>query len=310
MRPEPTRGKVIVTGVASAAIAGAAGWLLLGPLWTIAGVVAGPPVTLLGYAVVRTSRNTDPAVHLNNHEPHLALAELDRSLESLRFSARLWPGQFRDPLALYLLLRAEALQELGREAQALAPAAEAVGIYQVLAAEKPRKFTPGLAAALDRQARLLAAADRLAEAVAAAEVAVRLYRNLAASAPGTYLPDLACSLTGQARWLSDMDLAGPALAAAAEAAVICQDQLPAADMPSCAAEALLLKGRLLTGQDRYSEAVRPLAAGWQLAAGQRRPGLLSSATPALRAVYRADQAALARAWRAETGHDPPDWLAE
>jgi hypothetical protein len=310
MRPEPTRRKAIVVCVASAAIGGAAGWLLLGPLWTIAGVVAGPPVTLLGYVLVRTYTETDPSVHLKNHEPHLALAELDRTLESLRLSARLWPGQFRDPLALYLLLRAEALQELGREAQALAPAAEAVGIYQVLAAEKPRKFTPGLAAALDRQAQLLAASDRQAEAVAAVEVAVRLYRNLAASAPGKYLPDLACSRTGQARWLADMDLGGQALAAAAEAAGICQDQLPAADMPSCAAEALLLKGMLLAGQARYLEAARPLAAGWQLAADQHRQSLLSAAVPALKAVYRADQAALARAWRAETGHAPPDWLAE
>ena len=80
-------------------------------------------------------------------------------------------------------------------------------------------------------------------------------------------------------------------------------------MPSCAAESLLLKGRLLAGQARCQEAARPLAEGWQLAAGQHRQNLLSSAAPALKAVYRTEPAALTSAWRAETGHDPPDWLA-
>lgn len=206
-------------------------------------------------------------------------------------------------------MKADALAALHRQPDALAPAAEAVAIFQVLAAEEPRKFAPGLARALDRQARLLAASDRQAEAIAAVTVAVRLYTNLAASAPARYLSVLADSLTRQAQWLSEMDLVSQALAIASEAASICQDRLPRDDLPPCAAQALLLQGRLLAGQGRHREAVRPLTRGWQLAAGQQRQDLLTSAAPALKTVYAADQGAFAAAWRTETGGEPPRWLA-
>ncbi len=107
-----------------------------------------------------------------------------------------------------------------------------------------------------------------------------------------------------------MGLGSQALAAAGEAATICQDQLPHDDLPPCAAQVLLLEGKLLAGQARYRQAARPLAAGWQMAASQHRQDLLSSAAPALKAAYHADQTAFLSAWRAETGHDPPDWLTQ
>jgi tetratricopeptide (TPR) repeat protein len=292
----------------AAVVAGAAGWLLLGPLWTIAGVVAGPPLALVAYATLRTFTTPDPVTLLKNSEPHLALARLQQQLPSWRSMARKWPSQFREPLADYLLVQAEALLALNRAAEALDPAAEAVTVYQVLAAERPRKFAPGLADALDRQARVLAASGSQAEAIAAAGVAVRLYRNLAAAAPGKYLPVLASSLTSQATWLSEIDLVSQALAAASEAARICQDQLPRDEVPACAARVLLLEGRLLAGLGRYREAARPLARGWQLAASQDGQDLLTAAAAALRAAYHADQVFFRTVWRAETGGEPPGWL--
>jgi tetratricopeptide (TPR) repeat protein len=251
----------------------------------------------------------EPATHLQNHEPHRALTEINRGLRSWRYLARKWPSQFRQPLAETLLTQAEALCALHREAQALSPAAEAVAIYRVLAAEKPRKFTSGLAGALDRQSSLLAASGRLAEAVEAVAVAVRLYRNLVPAAPGDYLPGLADALTRQAEWLLDMGVDSAALAPASEAADICQDRLSHDELPLCAAQTLLLTGRLLAGQARYREAARPLARGWQLAADHGRQDLLASAVPAVRATYQADDAALRAAWRTETGGEPPDWIA-
>jgi len=308
MGAQPTRGNLNIMVAGAAVAAGAAGWLLLGPLWAIAGVVAGPPLALVAYGALRTYTTPDPATQVNNHEPHQALTHLQQHLPSWRTLARVWPGQFREPLADNLLVEAEALLALHRETEALAPAAEGVAIYQVLAAEKPRRFAPGLADALDRQARVLGVTGSLAEAIAAVGVAARLYRNLAAAAPAKYLPVLAGSLTRQAVWLCEINLTSQALEAAAEAATICQDQLPRDQLPSCTAEVLLLEGRLLVTEGRQQQALRPLAMGWQLAASQERQDLLATATAAVKAAYNADRAAFRDMWRAETGGEPPDWL--
>lgn len=309
MRLGPTRGQRNIVCAAAAVVAGGAGWLLLGPVWAIVGVLAGPPLALVGYATFLAYTTPDPKTQLDNNEPHLALAHLQQGLPTWRMLARRWPGQFRQPLADNLMVQAEALVAVHQETEALGPAAEAVAIYQAMAAERPRKFAPGLAGALDRQARVLAAAGSQAEAIPAVEVAVRLYRNLAAAAPGKYLPPLAESLTRLATWLAQIDLGSQALTAASGAASICQDQLPRDDLPPCAAQALLLEGRLLAGQGRQREAVRPLIAGWRLAASQRRQDLMTQAAAALKSVYRADQEVFRSVWRAESGEEPPDWLA-
>jgi hypothetical protein len=304
----PTTGQARITLIVVTGAAGGAGWLLLGPLGAVIGVVAGPLVAAVATAVFMAFAVPSPSDHMAGHEPYLALQKARYDLWSWRVLARWWPGQFLEPLAITRLVEAEALLALGRRLQALGPAAEAVAIYQDLAARKPRKFEAGLAGALDRQAQLLAAAGSQAEAAASAGVAARLYRNLAASAPGKYLPALAGSLTCQAAWLSEAGQDRAALEAAAEAAGICQDRLPLDDQPGCAAEALLLQGRLLAGQARYHEAASPLARGWQLAASGDQDGLLAPAAQALRAAYRAEQAAVRDAWRIAASAEPPDWL--
>ena len=308
MRGELTRGKLIAALAVSAVAFGAVAWLLLGPVWTIAGVLVGPLVGLIVLAVVRVSAS-DAAILLRDDKPDEAIAQLHRELASWRTLARIWPSQFRDALASRLILQSGALQAVNRDDEALRTADEAVAIYQDLAAERPGKYGPDLAGSLGHQARLLAADDRQAEALAAMAVAVRLYRNLAAAEPATYLPVLAECLTCEAGWLAEIDLPGDALAAVHEATGICQDKLPWQYVPSCAARALLLEGRLLCGQARYREAARLLAKGWRLAAGRNLVHARRDATPAIRAAYGADPDHFCAAWRAETGAEPPDWLS-
>ena len=308
MRGELTRGKLMVTFAVGAVAFGAAAWLLLGPVWTVAGVLVGPLIAFFVVAVVHVFTAPDAATLLGNDKPDEAMALLRNEMASWRTLARIWPSQFRDALANRLIVQSGALQALNRDEEALRTADEAVAIYQDLAAERPAKYGPDLADALDHQSRLLAADDRVAEALAAMAVAVRLYRNFAAADPGRYLPSLAECLTCEAGWLAEIDLSGDALTAVHEATRICQDQLPWQQLPPCAARAMLLEGELLCGQGRHRDAARLLAKGWRLAAGQHQQDVLRDATPAIRAAYRADPDHFAAVWHAETSADPPDWL--
>jgi len=309
MRGELTRGKLSVILAAAAVAFGAAAWLLLGPVWAIAGVLVGPPIAIIAIAAIRVYTVTDAATLLRNDKPDEAIARLHREMPNWRTLARIWPSQFRDALANRLIVQSGALQAMNRDEEALRTADEAVAIYQDLAAERPGKYGPDLADALDHQARLLAADDRQADALAAMAVAVRLYRNLAAAEPAKYLPVLVECLTCQAGWLAEIDLTGDALAAVHEATDICQDKLPWQQVPSGAARAMLLEGELLCGQARYREAARLLAKGWRLASGQHLADARRDARPAIMAAYRTDPDHFSAVWRAETGTEPPDWLS-
>ena len=308
MRGELTRSKLMVALAAGAVAFGAAAGLLLGPVWTIAGVLVGLLVGVIVLVIVSVIVNPDAADLLGRDQPGEAIAQLRHEMTSWRTLARIWPRQFRDALASRLMVQSGALQAVNRDEEALRDAEEAVAIYQDLAAERPGKYGPDLAHALDHQSRLLAADDRLAEALAAVRVAMRLYRNLAAAEPARYLPLLAECLTCEAGWLAEIDLPGEALAAAHEASEICQDKLPWQQVPACAARAMLLEGELLCGQARQREAARLLAKGWHLADGQAQEDILRDAMPAIRAAYRADPDYFSAMWLAETGTEPPDWL--
>jgi hypothetical protein len=306
MRGELTRGKLAVALAAGAVAFGAAAWLLLGPAWIIAGILAGSLVGAFVLTSIYVLANTDAGAVLGHDRPGGAIAQL-HEMSSWRVLARIWPSQFRDALANRLIVQSGALQAVHRDEEALRIAGQAVAIYQDLAASRPGKYGPDLAGALDHQSRLLAADDRPADAVAAMQVAVRLFRNLAAAEPAKYLPVLAECLTCEADWLADLELLADALAAVHEATDICQDKLPWQQVPSCAARAMLLEGDLLCGQARHREAARLLAKGWRLAAGQQ--DVLRDATPAIRAAYHADPDHFSAVWQAETGAGPPDWLS-
>lgn len=309
MLGEMKRGKLTVILAVGAVAFGAAGWLLLGPVWTIAGVLVGPLIAVIVVAVVHGFTAPDAATLLDNDNPEEAIALLRNEMVSWRTLARIWPSQFRDALANRLIVQSGALQAMNRDEEALRTAEEAVAIYQDLAAERPGKYGPDLADALDHQSRLLAADDRLAEALAAMQVAVRMYRNLASADPARYLPPLAECLTCEAGWLAEIELSGEALAAVHEATDICQDKLPWQQLPSCVARAMLLEGELLCGQARYRDAARLLAKGWRMATDQHQQDLLGEAIPVVRSAYRADPDHFAAVWHAETDAEPPDWLS-
>ncbi len=61
-----------------------------------------------------------------------------------RLAARIWPGQFRDALAVQLMNKSMALLAAHREGEALAAAEQGVAIFRSLAAARPGKPSPGL----------------------------------------------------------------------------------------------------------------------------------------------------------------------
>jgi hypothetical protein len=307
MQGELTRGRLSVIFACSSAGCGAVAWLLLGPVWVIAGVVAGPVVALVAVGVVYGLARPGPVTLLGRGRPDRAVSQIYSQMRALRTLARAWPGQFGDAVPGDLVLLFAALHAMHRDAEALRAAAEAVATYQGLAAERPEKYTRGLADALDRQARLLGAADRPAEALAAMEVAGRLHRNLAA-ADRRYLPVLAESLDCEAGWLAEIGKGAEAAAAAREAAAIYQDRLPWSKSACRAARGVLLEGEMLCREGRCREGAKLLAQGWHMADPQYQQDALWQAAPALRAAYRADPANFAAVWHAETGDEPPGWV--
>lgn len=214
-----TRRKVIIASVASAVGFGAAGWLVLGPLWTILAVAAGclfPPVAI-GLALEFVAPS--PEKLIAKGRPEEALQRVRLLEGQARWMARKTPS-FRDVHAYQLIAQSDALHALHRYDQALQSADEGVAIYQTLAAEKPAKFSPHLSGAIDTRSRVLANLGRWAEAIQAIEIAIRMFRNLAIAEPGEFLPPLAEALTFMAEWLAEIDKSTEAVTAAHEASDI------------------------------------------------------------------------------------------
>jgi tetratricopeptide (TPR) repeat protein len=304
------RRRLILAMVVSVAALGAGGWLVLGPLWAIAGVAVGYVLPAVVMGVGSTYFSPSPVALISQGQPEDALRQLQRGEASSRRLAKNWPSQFREMLAYNLIVKSDALHALHRYGQALHSADEGVTIYQALTADNPAKYLPYLSRAIDTRSRALAGLGRQAEAIEAIETAVRMFRKLVVPEPGEYLPVLAEALTCMAEWLSDIDKNTEALAATQEAVGIFWHKMPSSDMPVYAARAALLEGRLLCQQGNYHDAARSLARGWKLATSQQQSGALSTATPALRMAYRASPDDFAAIWHGETNSRPPDWLTK
>ena len=302
------RHRMILATVASVIALGIGGWLVLGPLWAIAGAAVGffLPAVVLG--VSSTYFSPSPVALTSKGQPEDALVRLQRNEASSRRMARAWPSQFRDVLAYNLIAKSDALHALHRYGYALHSADEGVTIYQALTADNPAKYLPYLSRAIDLRSRALAGLGRQAEAIQAIDTAITMFRQLAIAEPGEYLPVLAETLTCKAEWLADIEKTTEALAAAHEAATIYWQAMPASDLPVYAARASLLEGRLLCKQGRHHDAARPLARGWTLATRQQQSTALSAAVPALKAAHRASPDEFASVWHDETSSRPPDWL--
>jgi hypothetical protein len=112
------------------------------------------------------------------------------------------------------------LSELGRRADALEPAQEAVALYRALAQANPDAFNPDLASSLNNLANRLSALGRRADALEPAQEAVALRRALAQANPDAFNPDLAMSLNNLATFLSALGRQADALEPAQEAVAL------------------------------------------------------------------------------------------
>ena len=86
------------------------------------------------------------------------------------------------------------LSQLGREAEALPVAKQAVQVYRQLAEANPAHHA-SLAAALNICGAMLSKLGRPEEALAAGEEVAQMYRRLAYSSPAGFAPNLGSSLT-------------------------------------------------------------------------------------------------------------------
>ena len=175
-------------------------------------------------------------------------------------------------------LRAQALDALaldlswlGRHAEALAPAEQAVDIYRRLAEDNPAAYLPNLAGSLTNLGASLWELGRRGDALAPTEGGVRFWRRLADENPAAHLPDLAMSLTNLGSLLSELGRRGDALAPTAQAVDIRRqlaNENPAAHLPNLAI-ALTNLGTRLSELGRHSEALAPTQEAvdiyWQLA---------------------------------------------
>ncbi|MEJ2858660.1 MULTISPECIES: tetratricopeptide repeat protein [unclassified Saccharothrix] len=186
-------------------------------------------------------------------------------------------GGHRPELAQSLAYLAHHLRDLGRYAEALAPAAEAVEIRRELADLEPDQHLPELARSLYGLATTLSELGRDREALAADERALRIRRDLTHADPAGRRADLARSLSGTGMTLLRLGRLGDALAAHEEAVEIRRDLARAdpAERRADLADSLHSLGVVLWQLGRYREA---LAAVEEATAARRD---LASAAPGL-----------------------------
>jgi tetratricopeptide (TPR) repeat protein len=214
----------IVIPAAGAVLLGGVGWLL-GPLWTIAGIVVGPVAALAVLLIIFARAKPKPVLLMRSGRPQEAYRQLQYELSYTRGLARRRP-MFRDVLAGQLETMSQVLQALGNEPKALETVTEAVAIFSDLTGKRPGRYATALARTLLQQAALLAHMARHGEALAAIDPAVQIYRRLSIKDRNAYLPSLAAALTRQADELGHLDRITEARAAIAEAEMISSDMLP------------------------------------------------------------------------------------
>ena len=139
------------------------------------------------------------------------------------------------------------LATIGRRADAVARAQEAVTLYRELAAHNGGAHLPALATSTNNYANHLAQAGWRDQALTVAEEALNLYRQLAARNRDAYLPDLAMAVNNYANHLAQAGRHADALTAAKEAVTL-RRELAALDrdayLPNLAASLTGYAGRL------------------------------------------------------------------
>jgi hypothetical protein len=123
-------------------------------------------------------------------------------------------------VAWWIALASIRAQELGRPADALPDAQEALAIRRELAEANPDLYRPNLAQSLSNLSSILAQLGRPADALLVTQEAVDVYRELADASPDLYRPPLATALSNLGLWLAMLDGPAEALPATEEALAI------------------------------------------------------------------------------------------
>jgi tetratricopeptide (TPR) repeat protein len=207
-----------------AALFGGLGWLL-GPLWAIAGILAGLVAGVWALLFMFTRGKPDPELLLRSGRPQEAYRHLQYEISFAREQVVKRPV-LREVFAIRLETMSQILHALGNEPKALESITEAVAVYTDLSVKRNDRHTISLARTLLHQAAMLANMGRHGEALAAIDPALRIYRRLAVKDRNAYLPSLAAALTSQADALGHLDRITEARAAIAEAELISTDMLP------------------------------------------------------------------------------------
>jgi tetratricopeptide (TPR) repeat protein len=154
--------------------------------------------------------------------PSIALAQADLAAAQ-RIRQALPPGADRQTIARWANRCGELLAQVGRPADALAPAQEAVTMRREMAAAAPKRYRPDLAESLTNLGICFSGLGRPADALAPAQEAVAIHRELAVTDPDRYRPDLASSLKNLGIWLWELRRPALALPPMQEAVAILRD---------------------------------------------------------------------------------------
>lgn len=162
--------------------------------------------------------------HLRQHRYDDALPVLDEALGYyISLALANPPKRYLPDLAACCNNLGVNLSELGRHAEAVERARQAVQMNRELTQDSPRRHQPELARSLDNLVIFLSRMGQHAEAIPHAEEAVSLHRQLAEILPHRFRPELARALTNLGVSLSERRRHAEALAVALEAETICRD---------------------------------------------------------------------------------------
>jgi hypothetical protein len=156
----------------------------------------------------------DQTVGLRSHA-----AEVSRALyERLSIAVKNGREDLKPETARLAANLGSRLSALGRRAEALAPAQDAVDLFRALARQRPGAFRPALAMSLNNLANRLSELGRRPDALPPAQEAADLHRALARQNPDAFQPALALSLNNLANRLSELGRRREALPLTQEAA--------------------------------------------------------------------------------------------
>ena len=158
--------------------------------------------------------------------PSLVLAQAQLAA-TMRVLGSLPPGTTPQARAQWHHRTGVILAQLGRQADALRPAEDALAIRRELASANPDRYRPDLAASLANLATRLAEMGRAADALGPQREAVLVYQQLAGHDAGRYRADLAAALTALCVLFCESGRPGEAEPVSRESIAVCRELVTA-----------------------------------------------------------------------------------